>query len=331
MIRRRLFAYATLGVIAFAGCDKPATTPETPGPSAGGTASAKRFKIAVIPKGTAAQFWQSIKAGADAAGKETNCEIIWQGPNPENNVIKQVDIVNTQVNNKADGIVLCATDAIALSQPVKDAIAKGVPVVTVDSGISTDDALAYIATDNIKGGAAAADALAKMIGEKGKVGLMIFQKGSVSSDEREKGFVEAIKKYPNIKLVSSLEASDATKALNNGTNMLTANPDIAGVFAASEPNGVGMAQALDQKKLVGKVKIVSFDSSDKEIEDLKAGSIQALIVQDPYQMGYKGVTTVLKAIKKETISEKKVDSGMTVVTKENLMTPEVQKLVNPGK
>ena len=334
MIQRCLLLLAALGAITLVGCDKPNAAPPA---NAGSTnappadVGAKRYKIAVIPKGSAAQFWQSIKAGADAAGTETKSEIVWLAPNPENNVVKQVDIVNTEVTNKVDGIVLCATDATALTKPVQDAIAKGIPVVTIDSGIKSDDALVYIATDNVKGGEAAADSLAKMIGGKGKVGLLIFQKGSVSSDERERGFVEGIKKYPGIKLVSTLEASDATKALNNTQNMLSANPDITGIFAASEPNGVGAAQVIDQKKMVGKIKIVAFDSSDKEIEDLKSGSIQALIVQDPYQMGYKGVIAVLKAIKKETITEKKVDSGMTVVTKDNLNTPEVQKLVNPGK
>ncbi len=335
MTQRRFLLFAALGAIALAGCDKPAETHVTPTTPDSGKqvpgSTAKTLKIAVIPKGTGAQFWQSIKAGAEAAGKEDGCEIVWQGPKRENDVTDQVNVVVTQVNNKVDGIVLCATDAVALTNPVKDAIAKGVPVVTIDSGIKGDDALAYVATDNVKGGEAAADALAKEMGDKGKVGLLIFQKGSASSDDREKGFLAGLKKHPGLTLISTLESSDNTKALNNVTNMLTAHPDITGIFAASEPNGNGASQVIEQKKLSGKVKIVAFDSGDKEIEALKKGSIQALIVQDPFQMGYKGVKTVLKAIKKETITEKIVDSGMTVVTKVNLNTPEVQKLVHPGK
>ena len=137
-----------------------------------------------------------------------------------------------------------------------------------------------------------------------------------------------MKKHPKIKVLPPLEASDAGKAFSNVTNMLTAHPEIGGIFAASEPNGVSGSAVLDQKKLAGKVKLVAFDSSDKEIEALKSGTIQALIVQDPFQMGYKGVKTALKAIKKEAV-DKKVDSGLKIVTKENLDTAEIQKLLHP--
>jgi len=238
--------------------------------------------------------------------------------------------VQAQVTNRVDAIVLAATDAEALVKPAKDALAKGIPVITIDSGLKDPDAsLCYIATDNVEGGRRAAEALAKEIGAKGKVGLLLFEKGSASSDEREKGFKEGLQKYPNIQLVTTLESNDPQKATDTTTNMLTANPDIAGIFAANEPNGVGAANVLRQKKLGGKVKLVAYDSSPEEIKALEEGILQATIVQDPFQMGYKGVKTALKAIKKEPIGEKFINSGMTVVTKANLNTPEVQKLVNP--
>ncbi len=334
-----LLLTAILGLALF-GCPKETppdinTKVEKPGgdskmPSTGDNGG-KKYRIAVIPKGTAHQFWQAVKAGADAAGEEEKVDITWQGPSPEDDVKGQIDVVETQIISKADGIVLAAVDATALVNPVKKALDKGIPVVTIDSGIKEDITSAYIATDNVKGGMAAAEHLAKLIGEKGEVGLLIFGKGSVSSDEREKGFVEGIKKYPNIKLVATLEANDATKANTAATNMLQAHPTIVGIFAANEPNGVGTAQVLKQQKKNGVVKVVAYDSSDKELEALNDGTIQALVVQDPFQMGYKGVKTVLKAIKKEPITEKVIDSGMTVVTKDNLQTPEVQKLVNPAK
>lgn len=327
MRKKASLALAALCTMGLFGCPKPdagPVTPVTPGPGGSGP----RMTIAVIPKGTENQFWQSIKAGADAAGKEENCEIKWDGPNPENDITAQVNIVNTMVNNKVNGIVIAACDKTALVAPIKKAMAAGIPVVTVDSGISTEDPVSYIATDNLNGGKEAAIALAKLMEEKGTAGYLIFGKGQVSSDEREQGFVDEMKKHPGIKVLPPLEASDAGKAFSNVTNMLTAHPEITGIFAASEPNGVSGSAVLDQKKLAGKIKLVAFDSSDKEIEALKSGTIQALIVQDPYQMGYKGVKTALKAIKKETV-EKKVDSGLKVVTKENLDTPEIKKLLKP--
>lgn len=323
-----ILAAAALGV-AVAGCPKPAA--ETSGsavPAPAGTAGAKSLKVAVMPKGTAASYWQAVKLGAEQAGKEDGVEIVWQGPGSEGSITEQIQMVQTQITNKIDGIVIAACDAQALVKPLQDAKAKGIPVVTIDSGVADKSAsLAYIATDNVEGGRKAAEALARELGEKGEVGLLIFQKGASSSDDRQKGFEEGIKKYPGIKLVSTLEANDPQKSTDTVTNMLTANPHIAGIFAANEPNGIGAANVLKQKGLVGKVKLVAYDSSPEEVKAIEDGIIQAAVVQNPFQMGYQGVKTVLKAIKKEPITQTFVDSGMTVVTKANLNTPEVQKLV----
>lgn len=309
------------------------TAPTATAESGKGGESGKKLRIAVIPKGTANSFWLGVKAGADDAAKKMgNIEIIWQGPATENDVTQQVDVVQTQVSNKVDGIVLAAVDSEALTQPVTAAKAANIPTVTVDSGLlkGKDDSVCYIATDNVKGGQLAADKLADAIGKKGNVGILIFKKGSASNDERESGFLEAMKKYPGIKVVSNLEGGDPTKAVDRTNDMLTANKDLAGIFAANQPNGEGAAQVLKQKKLEGKVKLVAFDSSEDEIKGLQEGTIQALIVQNPYQMGYQGVETVVKAIKKETIDKKLQDSGVMVVTKDNLNTPDVQKLLKPG-
>lgn len=317
-------------VLAAAGCPKE-KTPDAAGGGGGGGGVSTKYKIAVIPKGTKHQFWQSVNSGAQKAGQEEHVDIDWQGPQDEKRIQDQVDLVETKITSGVNGIVLAASDKTALVKPVKDAMAAKIPVAIIDSGIAEPDAaVAYIATDNVAGGKAAADALAKACGEKGKVGLLIFGKGSASSDDREKGFKDGIAKYPNMKLVSTLEASNPQQANDMATNMLTANPDIVGIFAANEPNGVGAANAIKQRSLVGKVKLVAYDSSDEEIKAIKDGIIQATVVQDPFQMGYKGVKTVLAAIRKQPIANKTIDSGMTVVTKENLDTPAVQKLINPA-
>jgi len=312
----------------------PSTTPGTNGAATDDVKGTRKLRIAVIPKGTQNSYWVALKQGADAAAvADPNIEIIYQGPEPEDNPTAQVDVFKTQVNNKVDGIVLAVIDKDSMVNPVKDAMAKGIKVVTVDSGLAKekDSSVCYISTDNVKGGADAADTLAKAIGEKGEVGMLYFQKGSGSSDEREKGFEDEIKKYPNVHLVQSREAREATKAADETINMLTAHKDIVGIFAANEPNGVGVANVLKQRKLVGKIKVVAFDTSDQEVQALKDGTILALIVQNPYQMGLQGVQAAVKSIKKQDVGAKSVDSGLTVVTKENLNTPDVQKLLNPGK
>jgi ribose transport system substrate-binding protein len=333
-------ALASLGSLMLWGCAKENTGGSSPAPATGGasttpsdSSTAKSIRIAVIPKGTANSFWLGVKAGADAAAKETpGVEIIWQGPEKENDPTQQVDIVQTQINNHVDGIVLAAVDSQALVQPVKDASAKKIQVVTVDSGLTKgqDASICYIATDNTKGGQLAAEELAKATGQKGNVGILIFKKGSASNDERENGFLETIKKYPAMHVVSNLEAGDPTKAVDRTTDMLTANKDLVGIFAANQPNGEGAANVLKQKKLEGKVKLVAFDGSEDEMRALTDGTIQALIVQDPYRMGYEGVKTVLKAIHNQPVESKFVDSGVKVVTKENMNTPEMQKVLKPG-
>ncbi len=307
------------------GDTKGGNTPTTK--SSTETSSSAKIRIAVIPKGTAHSFWKGMEAGALKAGEEEGVEVIWKGPDRENDITSQVNLVQNQSNNSVQGVVLAATDATALVKPIKDLTSKGIAVVTVDSGVKEDVAACYIATDNVRGGELGAEELAKAIGGKGKVGLMLFLKGAVSNDEREKGFKQGLKKYPGIQIVSELYASSPAESLNLTTNMLTANPDIVGIFAAAEPNGVGAANYLRQTKKVGKIKLVAYDTSPEEVKALNENIIQSLIVQNPYEMGYQGVKTVLKAIRKQTIDKKFVDSGVVVVTKENKDKPEIQKLL----
>jgi ribose transport system substrate-binding protein len=320
-LRWQGLAAAAMLALAVTGCPKEQS----------GGAARSSIRIAVIPKGTQHSFWQTVKAGADAAAAEEKIDINWVGPQKENDITDQQEVIRNQVAAGVNALVVAATDSAALVQPLKDAMEKGIPVITIDSGVNDPNAsLCYIATDNVEGGRQAAEALAKLIGGKGPVGLLPFKAGSASSDEREKGFLEGIKKYPGIKVVKTLYTeSDVTKAVEQTTAMLTANPEIVGIFAANEPNGVGAAQVLKQRGLKGKVKLVAYDSSKEELEALTAGIIQATVVQDPFQMGYKGVKYALKAIRKEPIETKFVDSGMTVVTNENLNTPKVQELINP--
>jgi len=333
----RLCGLLVTAALAFTvtGCPKEKPADGGSGPAAGGGGGGVvggNITIAVMPKGTTHQFWKGVQAGAQKAGDEENVHIDWAGPANENKIEDQVNLVETKINAKVNGIVIAAIDATALNRPLLNAKAKGIPVVTIDSGVTDKEAsLSYIATDNVEGGRQAANVLAKAMGEKGKVGLLIFKKGSVSSDERQKGFEEGIKKFPGIQLITTLEANDPQQATETTINMLTGNPDIGGIFAANEPNGVGAASALKQKGVAGKVKLVAYDSSDEEVKAIQDGIILATVVQDPYQMGYKGVKAVLKAIRKQPITEKFINSGMTVVTKDNLNTPAVQKLLHPGQ
>ncbi|NIA16129.1 MAG: substrate-binding domain-containing protein [Nitrospiraceae bacterium] len=290
-----------------------------------------QLEIAVIPKGLAHQFWLTVKAGADKGGEEFNAKIIWQGPKKETEIVEQINIIEDMISRRVDAIVMAACDENALIDVVQLAIDAGITVVTIDSGIKSDIPVSFVATDNIAGAKAAARELARLIGEEGEVGLIPFVKGAATSEMRERGFKAGIKEFPNIELVSTLYSeSDAAKGMAVTEDMMTSHGDLKGIFVASEPGAIGCAQAISAAGKKGTIKVVAFDASDKEIADLKNGALQALVVQNPYRMGYLGVKTAVDAINKRPV-EKRIDTGVMVVTMENFNDPEVQKLLYPTR
>jgi len=334
MLRYLSLAVAILAMIALVGCPKPTETTSTPttpavkAEPAQGT-PAKTYKIAVVPKGTAYSFWKTVKAGADAAGEEVGAEIEWSGPAEETDVARQVSIIENFISKKIDAIVMAACDAKALVPKVKAAQEAGIPVITIDSGIDSDDALSFVATDNVKGAREGTEKLIELIGGEGQIGAIPFIKGAATSDMREQGFNEAVKANPKVEAVKPLYSQgDAAKAMKAAENMMTSNPELKGIFAANEPGAIGAAQAIKQRNMAGKIMLVAFDAADAEINALKEGTIQALVVQDPFRMGYEGVKLAVDAIQGKTV-EKRVDTGVTLVTMDNFSDPEIQKLLYP--
>ncbi len=338
---RCLAVYITLTLLLvalFAGCKQQtgpaAPTAPVPAPTTvekpEHPATTAQYRIAVVPKGTAHIFWKSVKAGAEAAAQELNAEILWNGPEQETDIEGQKRILENFVSQKVDAIVMAACDADGLIPTVKQAAQAGIPTVTIDSGLSDPEAsVCYIATDNVEGGRKAGDKLAELIGEQGAVGLIPFIKGAASSDQRQQGFEAAMDKYPRIKIVSTLfSESDPEIAQRVTEDMITAHPDLAGIFAANEPAGVAAARVIKERGLSGKVKLVAFDSSESEIAALREGTIQALIVQNPFKMGYEGVKTAIAHLQGKPVA-KTIDTGVTVITKDTMDQPDMMKLLNP--
>jgi len=328
----RIMKRIALGLIVlalFAGCGGQVSAPP-PQPSAAATPAKKdRLEIGVVPKGISHQFWLTVKAGADAAGKEFNANIRWQGPDKETEIDKQVNILEDMISRKVDAIVMAACDENGLTNVIRKAVDAKIPVITIDSGVNSDLPVSLVATDNIAGAKAAAHELARLIGNEGEVGLMPFIPGAATSELREQGFKEALQDLPGLKLVATLYCqSDVAKGMNATQDMMTANPGLKGLFAANEPGAIGAAQAVKAAGKAGQIKIVAFDASDEEIQMLNDGSLQALIVQNPFQMGYLGVKAAIDAVNGRPV-EKRIDTGVTVVTKDNLNQPDIQKLLYP--
>jgi ribose transport system substrate-binding protein len=290
---------------------------------------AKRVQVLVAPKAIASSFWLTVKAGAIKAGEESNVDILWKGPESETDIARQISIVEDYINKNVGAIVIAACDADALVPVIARAHQAGIPVVVIDSGVNSDIPVSTVATDNIEGGKKAATILAGLIGGKGKVACIPMVPGAATSIQREKGFRDELANYPGLDLVAvQYSQSDMAKGMAVTEDILTAHPDLAGIYAASEPGAIGAAQALVGRGVAGKVKLVAFDSAPNQVQALKDGSIDALIVQDPYRMGYQGVKTAVDALNGKT-PEQKIDTGVSVVTRENLDDPVVQKLLNP--
>ena len=299
------------------------------------------LRIAVIPKGTTHDFWRMVHAGAIKAQRELNgaggrkIEIIWKGPLKEDNTEEQINLVRTFVSRGIDGMVLAPLDKSALVRPVRDAAAKGVPVVIFDSGLDAEvgkDFATYVATDNYKGGVLGARRLGEVLGGKGKAILLRYQVGSESTMQRENGFLDTMKKeFPGIELISSDQRAGATEeqAYQKSQNLLTRFKDeVNGIFCPNESAAAGMLGALRQAGLNGKVKFVGFDASDKLVQGLASGDIDGLVLQNPINMAYLGVKSVVDKINGGKL-EPYVDTGVKVATPENMNTPAMKELHSP--
>ncbi|MGB7790433.1 MAG: substrate-binding domain-containing protein, partial [Terrimicrobiaceae bacterium] len=281
--------------------------------------------IAVIPKGTAHWFWKAVEGGAREGAKEAGAEMIWKGSLKEDDPGQQIRIVEQFVSEGVGGIVLAPIDDTALMRPVAAAMQKGIPVVIMDSALKGEppkDFVCTVSTNNHRAGEMAGEQLGKLLDGKGKVVLFRHKEGSASTDQREAGFLEAIKKFPDIQVIVDNRYSGTTisEAHSAALNMLDKLKEAAGIFCSNEPSTLGMVRALKQNNLAGSKKLVGFDTSPALVEGLKSGEIKALIAQNPKKMGREAVHALVAKMKGETV-QAVIDSGAAVVTKENLGTP----------
>ena len=299
----------------------------------GQTSGAKKHRIAVVPKGTAHEFWKSIHAGAQRAADERGVEIIWKGPQVENDTAGQIDTVRTFITKEVDGICLAPNHSQSLMEVVDEANASNIPVVIFDSGLAAGAKfLSYVATDNFHGGQLAAQTLAKAIDEKGDVVLLRYRAGSESTEQREEGFLAEIKNYPKINVVSSDQYGEATtqQALEKSTQLLLKYGDrIQGIFAVNESNCNGMLEALKNSGHSGRIKFIAFDPSEKLVDGLRTGEVHGIVLQDPVSMGYQAVCTMVDHLDGKQVPAK-VPTGEYVATRENIDSEDSQRLLHPA-
>jgi ribose transport system substrate-binding protein len=294
--------------------------------------SAQAGEIAVIVKTVNSTFWQNVQKGADAAMKAGGGSntMTFQGPAAESAIADQVNMVENAVNRKVSGIVLAPSDPDALVPAVKKAWEARIPVVIIDSLLAKGSEQYYqsfLATDNKKAGELAAKALIDKVGKEGKIAVMSYVAGAGSEIGRVGGFTDYIKANSKLTIVGPFYSqSQMATALNQTTDVLAANSDLKGIFGANEPTAIGMGRALKQSGKAGKVVAIGFDGNQDLQEFVKDGTLSAIAVQGSFQMGELGVKTVLQSINKEKV-EKFVDTGVVVVTKDNIDKPEAKNVL----
>jgi ribose transport system substrate-binding protein len=313
--------FCVAGVLVFAGCGPKSETAPAPG-------SPPQRTIAVIPKGTTHVYWQSVHAGAKAACDELGFKMDWIGPERETDRERQIQIIEDFIAQKVDGVVLAPLDRKALVPSVEKLASLKIPCAIIDSGIDTDQYTCFAATDNYQGGVLAARRMGKTLGGKGKVVVLKYVPGSASTTDRENGFMDTIKKeFSGIEIVDTKYGQDTVEtALQAAEDLLTRHPDLQGFYACNAPTAVGALQALTSQKRT-EVKLVGFDAEKALLDGLKSGQIDALVVQNPYKMGYEGVKAVAAALKGET-GPKKIDTGVELITLDRLDDPKIKALLN---
>ncbi|WP_433872119.1 sugar ABC transporter substrate-binding protein [Saccharopolyspora sp. CA-218241] len=320
---------AVLSAVLAAGCSV-----EVRQQSGGDVEAGGPVKIVVVPKAIGFDFWEQVRVGAECAGSEVpNVQIHWDGVSSESDVSGQQSLLQDMLaQGGVQGLVYAATDAKALSQITRTAQGQGTTVVNMDSGTEPQppDVPVY-ATNNVAAAQMGTQLLADQLGGRGKVAFIEFQPGTSTNETRAEGFRRGLAANPGLELVAEQSSeSDYNTALQVTQDILTANPDLNGIYAANEPSVLGAAEAVRQAGKAGQVKIIGWDTSEGQIQSLREGVITGLIAQNPFKMGYFAVTAAIGEITGDPAPPPPTDTGSMLITKENLDTPEVQKLLNPS-
>lgn len=296
----------------------------------------RRPVVAVIPMATTDEYWKAIHAGSVQAAREVDADIVWQGPLRRDDRSAQVDIVENMIIRGVDGIVLAPIDNTALRGAVDNALRSGIPTVVIDSDLKSDKQVCFVATDNYKGGYIAGEYLAKLLNFRGRVALLRGLEGNASVENRERGFLDAVAHYPDMKLVSSNQRCGATleDAYKSAENVLASQKSkdgavgIDGIFCPNEAATFAMLRALQESNLTHKVRFIGFDASKKLNDALDRSEIDGLVVQDPVRMGYLGVKALIAHLHGQDV-EKRTDTGVLIATPQNAHEPEIHKLLQP--
>jgi len=286
--------------------------------------------IGVVPKAVSHLFFVSVHAGVDQAAHDFHVNTLWNGPDNETDYTRQIEIVDAMVARRVDALAISATDERALVAPLERAIRAGIPVTVFDSAVAIENYVSFIATDNYGAGCTAARTLARLIGDKGSVGMVMQKPGGTSTVLRERAFEDTVaKEFPGVRIVArQYGMADAARSRAAAENILTAHPDLAGLFASSEAASIGSIQAARSRNRAGILKLVTFDFSQTHVEALRDGTIDVMLVQDPFRIGYEAVKSLAIKLSGQTPAHR-LDLPVRSIVKADLEKPEIRALLSP--
>ena len=317
MRRNRLLALA-LGLVLALTCLSACGTEQEAG---------QRHRVALVAKSTQTEFWLSVFAGAQAAAAEYNMELTTMGPETEEDYETQNRMIAEVVESGAEALVFSAIDFTRNAAAVDAAGQAGVKVVSIDSGVDSDQVGTYIGTDNYAAGRMAAQAALEGVEGELVVGLVNYDESTANGQERERGVRDALSESGRARVAASVTTLvEAERARADTADLLRNNPEINAVIAFNEPTSVGAARAVAELGLSDEVFLVGFDSNVATIDGLQEGSVDALIVQNPYAMGYLGVESAYQLLSGQGAGlEPTVDTATQIVNRGNLFSLDSQK------
>ncbi|MDD2375453.1 MAG: substrate-binding domain-containing protein [Eubacteriales bacterium] len=294
----------------------------------------RTWNIALLVKSSESDFFQTVKLGAEAAGKEYNADVRFTGPASESEIQEQIRMLYEMIesDNKPDVLLLAAADVEALAEPAQAAIDAGVPVITVDSGVNLDSVSSVIETDNLAVGSQLGHAVADAVDGKATILLVNFVAGTSTAEAREQGFLDAVVNYKDIEIANIVFCNSQEQLARELVHeQLALRPDINVVVGLNAHGTIGAGRAILDRASMGiddNIRLFGVDSTPEEVLHLDRGTLEATVIQNPYAMGYFGVQQAVRLLQKEKI-DKLTYTDSVLITRENMYAPENQKLVFP--
>lgn len=290
----------------------------------------KKMYVEFITKSTTSAYWKTTFAGANAARAEYNLELIFDGPSNEEDYESQNQMIRDAVDRGVDAIVFSAIDYNANAEAINSAAEKGIKVIVIDSDVNSNLVSCRISTDNYKAGQMVGEAVLAGTEPTLQVGIVNFDKNSENGQQREKGFRDYVANHERVNIVSSINVNSTIEEAKTATiQMLKEHPQINIVVTLNEWTSLGVGYAIQELNLKDKTRVVAFDSNVVSVGMLETGEVDALIVQNPYAMGYLGVEYAWMLLKGEKVKETQIDTTTTLITRENMYASENQKVLFP--